>query len=216
MLVFATLAWAAPARPAWAGKRVSELVAAPRRDPVLELAAGPLVGPHAMGNESCRTTPPECVSAGRFIGLGVDAELRVRLYRLLRLHGRGFIVANAAPDKRLYAGLYGAGLGLGVYGKLAMLRGEVLLELPFGSNQIEAPFTTQIAGSARWTKVAGMLSAGVRLPLHRRVNAELWAGWVVGPRETRVLQDVEESRILQSFMVGLSVAVSLFEGRSRR
>ncbi|MFO0636182.1 MAG: hypothetical protein U0168_25390 [Nannocystaceae bacterium] len=76
-----------------------------------------LAGPHAFGNEECRSEQVRCEAHGTFFGLWVSAPSCARLYRPLYLHLRGLFVGNVSPRDPIYRGLGGGGLGLGAYGR---------------------------------------------------------------------------------------------------
>ncbi|MEM9453974.1 MAG: hypothetical protein AAGF11_07330 [Myxococcota bacterium] len=178
-----------------------------RHYPRLVLALGPLIGPHAMGNEQCDSERAECQTKGSFFGVGAQVELRARLYRPLYLHVRGVAVSNVSTNDRIYDGLAGGGIGLGAYGRRAFARGEYLLVSAFGDNRFEPPFFDGEVAHDAWGNHAGMITAGFRQPLPRGLSAELWGGPMFGPRSVRSNPDGEpDKRMLVTFMVGLNLA----------
>lgn len=178
-----------------------------RHYPRLVLAFGPLIGPHAFGNEQCDSEMAECQTKGSFFGAGAQLELRARLYRPLYLHVRGVAVSNVTTNDPIYDGLAGGGIGLGVYGRRAFARGEYLLVSAFGDNRFEPPFFDGEVAQDEWGNHAGMLTAGFRQPLPRGLSVELWGGPMFGPRSVRTVADNEpDERVLVTFMVGLNLA----------
>ncbi|MBX7082648.1 MAG: hypothetical protein K1X88_25810, partial [Nannocystaceae bacterium] len=187
-----------------------------RTFPRLQLAAHVLAGPHAFGNEECRSEQVRCEAHGTFFGLGVGAELRARLYRPLYLHVRGLFVGNVSPRDPIYRGLGGGGLGLGAYGRRVFGRAEYLLVGAIGDNHFTRPFGSGEVGTDRWGHHAGLFSAGARLPVRPRLSAELWGGLMVGPKSVRTLPDEPaERRVLLTFLIGLGVAYDLVPDRKR-
>ena len=141
-----------------------------RSYPRLVVAGGALAGPHAFGNEECRSEQVKCEAHGTFFGLGFGAELRA----------------------------------------------EYLLLGAFGDNHYSRPFGTGEIGTDRWGHHAGVFSAGARLPLRPRLAAELWGGFMLGPRSVRTLPDeAPERRTLLTFLIGLGVSYDLIPDRSQ-
>jgi hypothetical protein len=170
------------------------------------IAGGPIVGPHALGNEQCDAELGRCETKGSFLGLGGQIELRVRLWRMIQAHARGLAVGNVARDK-VHRGLAGAGLGVGLGGRRAFGRAEYLLLGTFGDDHFEPPFFEGEVGTDTWGHHAGMVSVGFRQPLPHRLAAELWGGLVIGPRSVRTISDMTpEERVLTTFLVGLDVS----------
>lgn len=179
----------------------------PRPHPRLMLAGGPIVGPHAIGNEQCNTELARCETKGSFLGLGAQVELRARLWRSIYVHGRGLAVGNVSPNSRIYKGLWGLGAGLGLYGRRAFGRAEYLFVDAFGDNRFEPPFYEGKVASDEWGHHAGMVSVGFRQPLPRGLAVELWGGLVIGPRSVRKIpQEVPDERALTTFLVGLNLS----------
>lgn len=201
---------AAPSSPAPA-TAVPETNAAPARPPRtysrLVLAGGPVVGPHALGNEECNAEAGRCETKGSFIGMGAQVEARVRLWRMIYAHARGLVVGNVSPNDRIHRGLWGVGAGMGLHGRRAFARAEYLFLDTFGDNHFEPPFYEGEVASDEWGHHAGMLSVGFRQPLPKRVHAELWGGLVIGPHSSRRVPDLEpDERVLTTFLVGLNVS----------
>jgi hypothetical protein len=168
-----------------------------------------VLGPHAFGNTDCREDGTLCDRAGRFLGGGGTLELRVGLWRGLTLHARGLFVGNMIRHRPVYAGLAGGGAGVGWVGRRILVRGEVLGHAPLGDPTFEGTFDSKQRGEARWTHVAGLVSAGMRHRFSRRVLGEAWAGLTIGPRETRTFLDETERRVLLSFLIGIGVAIDV-------
>ncbi|MBK6918698.1 MAG: hypothetical protein IPH07_15000 [Deltaproteobacteria bacterium] len=187
-----------------------------RSYPRLVLAGGALAGPHAFGNEECRSEQVKCEAHGTFFGLGFGAELRARLYRPLYANLRGMFVGNVSTRDPIYRGLVGGAIGVGAYGRRVFARAEYLLLGAFGDNHYSRPFGTGEIGTDRWGHHAGVFSAGARLPLRPRLAAELWGGFMLGPRSVRTLPDeAPERRTLLTFLIGLGVSYDLIPDRSQ-
>jgi hypothetical protein len=187
-----------------------------RSYPRLVVAGGALAGPHAFGNEECRSEQVKCEAHGTFFGLGFGAELRARLYRPLYANLRGMFVGNVSPRDPIYRGLVGGAIGVGAYGRRVFARAEYLLLGAFGDNHYSRPFGTGEIGTDRWGHHAGVFSAGARLPLRPRLAAELWGGFMLGPRSVRTLPDeAPERRTLLTFLIGLGVSYDLIPDRSQ-
>ncbi len=184
------------------------------RYPRLVLAGGPIVGPHTFGTEECRSEERRCETHGTFLGLGLNVELRARVFRPLYVHARGILVGNVSPRDPVHRGLYGGGLGFGAYGRRVFGRAEYLLVDTFGDDHFARPFGERNQGRDRWGHHSGLFSAGARLPFKQRMGAELWGGLMVGPRSTRTLSDDDpERRTLLTFLVGVNVTYDLVPGR---
>lgn len=180
--------------------------------PRLTLAGGPIVGPHAIGNEECREQEGACETTGGFFGFGVQSELRVRVYKLLYAHARALLVGNVSPNSQVYRGLWGLGAGIGAYGRYAFVRGEYLFVDAFGDNTFAAPFANAEAGSDEWGHHAGLLSAGFRKDILQKLGIELWGGPMFGPRSRREFADLEpDRRVLITFLVGLSISYDIVQ-----
>jgi len=179
----------------------------PRTYPRLVLAAGPMLGPHAIGNQQCLAEEARCEKKGSFLGAGANLELRARLYRPLYLSLRGVAVANASPNDPIYSGLVGGGVGLGAYGRRIFGRAEYLLVHALGDDRFEPPFAEGKVARDEWGNHAGMVSVGFRQPLPKGLALELWAGPMFGPRSVRRVPQVEpDERVLVTFMLGLNLA----------
>jgi hypothetical protein len=178
------------------------------------LGVGPIVGPHTFGNEECRADERSCEVAGTFLGVGAQTELRVRLWRPLYAHARVLAVGNAARREPVYAGAWGLGLGLGLYSRFAFGRVEYVFVDAFGDEHFRPPFFDSEVGRDRWGHHAGMLSVGARVPFRQRLGAELWGGFMLGPRSTREIPgEADERRILPTFVVGVNMTFDLVRGR---
>ena len=208
------LGWLASIALLWA-PAADETAQGDTKHPPLVVAAGPVVGPNAIGNQDCRATEKRCETRGSFFGAGFGLELRPRLYRSLYAHARPWIVSNVAPDK-IYRGATGLSLGLGAYGQHAFIRGEYSLLVAFGDNKFTPPFFEGEVASDTWGHHAGMLAAGFRKRVKGRVGLELWGGPMFGPFSERRYPDGEnETRRLITFMVGLGLFIDDFRPRAR-
>jgi len=175
------------------------------RFPRLVLAGGPFIGPHALGNEECRLDAMRCDKRGSFFGLGLQVELRARIYKPLYVHARGLIARNVSPNDRVYRGLGGGAAGLGAYGRRVFGRAEMLLVGAYGDNAFTPPFHATESGRDEWGNVAGLLAAGFRQPFAERIGLELWGGVMFGPKSVRTIPSAEpDERTLTTFMVGLN------------
>lgn len=188
--------------------------------PRLQLAAGPLFGPHAHGEATCQTRGDvtRCEHTGNFLGVGATLELRGQVTGPLYLHGRAAVVGNVRPRPLgVYKGLAALGIGLGAYSRLAFIRIEYMFVPTFGPETYQPPLYDKQAGRDVWTSSAGMLSGGVRGYFSPRVAAELWAGVVVGPRSRRtsLSEDAAEDRILVSFLASVGLAFDILPGRTQ-
>lgn len=187
----------------------------PRRLPArLTIAGGPAIGPHTFGNEECRAEEARCETHGTFLGFGLNAELRLRLYRPLVGHVRGVLVGNVSPRDPVHRGLAGGGIGLGLYGRMIFGRAEYLFVDTFGDDHFARPFGDGQVGRDRWGHHAGLFSVGARLPFRGRWAAELWGGPMVGPRSTRSVPDEpDDRRTLVTFLVGINIAYDAIVGK---
>lgn len=178
-----------------------------REYPRLVIAGGPVVGPHAFGNEECNAEQARCETKGSFLGLGGQLELRGRLWRPLYLHARGLVVGNVSPNDRIHRGAWATGVGVGLYGRHVFGRGEYLYLDAFGDNHFEPPFYDGEVATDEWGHHAGLLSVGFRQPLPHGLAAELWGGMMVGPRSVRRVPQLEpDERVLSTFLVGLNLS----------
>ncbi len=178
-----------------------------RAYPRLVLAAGPMLGPHAIGNEECSSELVRCETKGSFFGLGGQIDVRARLWRPIYLNVRGVLVSNVSPNERIYRGLGALAVGLGAYGRRVFGRAEYLYVNAFGDNRFEPPFSDGNVASDEWGNHAGMLSVGFRQPLPKNLSAELWGGVVFGPTSVRQFPEQEpDERVLTTFMLGLNLA----------
>jgi hypothetical protein len=179
------------------------------RFPRLVIAGGPMVGPHALGNQECRSEDRRCVTAGGFIGMGLQAEIRARMWKPLYVHARGLFAGNAAPKKNdpIYTGVWGVGAGVGAYGRRIFARGEYLFIDAFGKDTFTPPFHTAETGKDVWGRHAGLISVGFRQLLGERMAIELWGGPMIGPKSTRTIPPTPpERRILPTFLIGINVS----------
>lgn len=180
------------------------------RFPRLVIAGGPMIGPHALGNQECRSNDRRCVTAGGFFGVGLQAEVRAQLWKPLYAHVRGVFSGNAAPRRNdpLHTGMWGLGVGFGAYGRRIFARGEYLFVDTFGDDTFTPPFHTARTGKDVWGHHAGLISVGFRQLLGERMAIELWGGPMIGPRSTRTTIPTEpvERRILPTFLIGINVS----------
>lgn len=190
---------------------------AERGHPPLVIAGGPLVGPHAIGNQECRSEEARCETNGAFFGFGVTAEVRARIYKLLYAHLRPFVAPNVSTNSRIYRGVVGGGVGVGVYGHHIFARGEYILLHAYGDNTFAPPFFDAKTASDHWGNHAGMLAVGFRKQVVPRVGIELWGGPMFGPHSVRRFPTGEvDRRALVTFMVGFGVSVDAVLDRSAR
>ena len=206
----------APTEPAAEGKPAPP---PPRGNPALILAAGPMIGPHAFGTEECRSQEARCERAGTFFGLGLNVELRARLYRILYAHVRPWVVGNVGPDDRIYRSAVGGGIGLGVYGQHVFGRGEYIALAALGSNRFQPPFYDSQEGRDTWGHHAGMLTVGFRHNFKSvvggRMGIELWGGPMFGPKSRRTISGQEsEDRLLITFMLGVNLSFDLVRDKN--
>jgi hypothetical protein len=186
-----------------------------RGNPALVIAGGPMIGPHAIGNEDCRPEESECQVTGAFFGAGAQLEIRPQIYEILYLHARPFIVGNGARDK-VYSGAWGVAGGLGVYGQHVFGRAEYVFIDAFGDNTFAPPFFTERVARDDFGYHAGALSVGFRLQVKDRVGVELWGGPMFGPTSVRRIPGEDpERRTLITFMLGFSVSVDVVKARHR-
>jgi hypothetical protein len=209
-----SLKWIAALACSWpALARAADQDAKTRGNPRLVMAAGPMIGPHAIGNEECRPEEAECQTTGSFFGAGVQLEIRPQIYEILYFHARPFIVGNGARDK-VYSGAWGAAGGFGVYGQHVFGRAEYVFLDAFGDNTFAPPFFTEEVARDEFGYHAGALSVGFRLQLKDRVGLELWGGPMFGPRSTRTIPGEDpERRTLITFLIGLNVSVDIVRRR---
>jgi hypothetical protein len=182
------------------------------RFPKLVVAGGPVIGPHAIGNELCRASDQVCEKHGAFFGVGGQVEVRARLYQALAFHARGLVVANsmAADKDPIYDGMWGAGAGLGAYGRRIFGRIEYVFVDAWGKNTFKPPLHSEETGKDEWGHHAGLISAGARFPFRQRLAMELWGGFMFGPKSVRTVPpNPPETRILPTFLFGLSFAVDV-------
>ena len=191
---------------------VSAEISPPR--PRLQLAAGLVLGPHAVGEADCQSGEgfDECQHRGNFLGTGVTIELRAQLFRALYLHARGVVVGNVRQRPyAVHSGLAGAGIGLGAYSRLAFIRGEYMLIPAFGPSTYVPPFYNKQTSRDDYGIHAAMISGGLHKYVSPRTAIEGWAGVVVGPTSNRrtVSDQATEKRLLISFMINLGIAFDL-------
>ena len=186
--------------------------------PRLQVAAGFLFGPHALGEADCQDNDEysECQHRGNFLGAGANLELRAQLYSVLYLHVRGMVVGNIR--KRPYAvhsGLAGGGIGLGAYSRLAFIRGEYMLIPAFGPDTYVPPFYDKQVARDVYGVHAGMISGGLHKYVTPSLALEFWAGFVVGPssRRTSVVEQVNEKRVLLTFLVSLGFTFDVLHAK---
>ncbi len=206
---------AATVTPTPASARVAE-ISPPL--PRLTLSAGFIVGPHAKGEADCQSADGgyECRHNGDFLGAGATIELRGQLYKLLYLHVRGLMVGNLRKRPRaVHSGLAGAGIGLGVYSRLAFARAEYMLVPTLGGDHYVPPFYDKPEARDDYGLHAAMLSAGLHKYVSPRVAIEGWAGLVVGPSSKRrtVNTQANEDRVLVSFMINLGLTFDVLLAR---
>lgn len=200
---------AAPIAPA---ANVAAEISPPR--PRLQLSAGLVLGPHAVGEADCQSGDgyDECQHRGNFLGTGVTIELRAQLFKALYLHVRGVVVGNVRQRPyAVHSGLGGGGIGLGAYSRLAFIRGEYMLIPAFGPSTYVPPFYNKQVGRDDYGLHAGMLSGGLHKYVSSRAAIEGWAGLVVGPSSRRqtISEQASEKRLLISFMINFGVAFDL-------
>lgn len=186
--------------------------------PRLQLSAGLVLGPHAVGEADCQSSEnfDECQHRGNFLGTGVTIELRAQLFKALYLHVRGVLVGNVRPRPyAVHSGLGGGGIGLGAYSRLAFIRGEYMLIPAFGPNTYVPPFYNKEVGRDDYGLHAGMISGGLHKYVSPRTAIEGWAGFIVGPSSQRqtISEQASEKRLLLSFMLNFGVAFDLVLAR---
>lgn len=191
---------------------VASEISPPR--PRLQLSAGLVLGPHAVGEADCQSGGDfeECQHRGNFLGTGATIELRAQLFRALSLHVRGLLVGNVRQRPyAVHSGLAGGGIGIGAYSRLAFIRGEYMLIPAFGPSTYVPPFYNKQVGRDDYGIHAGMISGGLHKYVSPRTAIEGWAGLVVGPTSNRqTLSDqTSEKRVLVSFMINLGIAFDL-------
>jgi hypothetical protein len=173
------------------------------RTPLLELGGHALFGLHDYGDEVCVEVESQCDRTGTFFGLGGSLELRARLWRPLLAHVRVQVSGNTSQQKPAYSGFIAPGVGLGVYGGLAFVRGEYLVFAPFGDPRFELAFAAEGTGTTRWARHGGALHLGVRLPVAPRTRVELYGGLNIGPQVQRTLPDQVQRELLLGFTLGV-------------
>ncbi len=182
--------------------------------PRLQLSAGLVLGPHAVGEADCQSggDVQECQHRGNFLGAGATIELRAQLFRALFLHVRGIVVGNVRQRPyAVHSGLAGGGIGIGAYSRLAFIRGEYLLIPAFGPSTYVPPFYNKQVSRDDYGIHAGMISGGLHKYVSPRTAIEGWVGLVVGPTSNRqtISDQASEKRVLISFMVNLGIAFDL-------
>ncbi len=188
------------------GKQAAE------RNPRLAVAGSAMIGPHAIGNQECRSTEASCQTRGAFFGLGTSAEVRLRMASVFSLHVRPFVVGNVAPDK-VFAGAVGGGIGAGAYGRHVFGRVEYIALHAFGDDRFTPPFFEGDVARDAWGNHAGMLAVGFRRAIHERVHLELWGGPMFGPTSRRSFpDDTVDRRNLVTFMLGFGMAFDALPG----
>jgi len=188
-----------------------------RPRPRLQIALSPVLGPYSRGEQDCRPRGPVyyCEDGGSFLGLGTSLEVRLKTFGPLYFHARALIVGNT--HKRpyaVYSGLGGAGFGLGAYARLAFIRAEYLSIDTFGSSTYRPPFGQLDGATDAYGHHAALISGGVRLPFRERWNAELWGGFVLGPRGIRTTpREVSVGdRMMVSFLLGFGISFDVIPG----
>jgi hypothetical protein len=205
-LTASMLAWA------WLAAEPSAVQKAADANPRVAVAGSALLGPHAIGNQECRSEAARCETRGGFFGLGASAEVRVRLASVFSLHARPWAVGNVAPDK-VFSGVLGGGLGLGAYGRHVFGRAEYIALHTVGDDRFTPPFFDAPVARDRWGNHAGMVAVGFRKSVHPRVKLELWGGPMFGPTSRRSFPDgTVDRRTLVTFMVGLGAAFDALPG----
>lgn len=188
-----------------------------RGHPPVVIATGPQMGPHAFGNSECRAEEAECQTRGTFFGLGWGVELRARIFELLYGHVRPWVVGNVSKRGPVYRGAVGGGVGLGVYGQHAFVRGEYIALHAFGEHTFEPPFYEGEVASETFGNHAGLFSAGFRRQVSPRVGIELWGGPMIGPHAVRRVPGADtERRTLITFMIGFGVSFDVLRDRADR
>ena len=182
--------------------------------PRLQLSAGMVFGPHALGEADCQSNDgiSECQHRGNFLGAGATIELRAQLFKFLYLHARGVVVGNVRQRPyAVHSGLAGGGLGLGVYSRLAFIRGEYMLIPAFGPETYVPPFYDKQVARDHYGLHAGMISGGIHKYVTARTALELWAGFIIGPsaERTSLSMQVNEKRVLKPFMVSVGFVFDL-------
>lgn len=192
-----------------------------RPRPRLQIAISPVLGPYSRGEQDCRPRGPifYCEDGGSFLGLGATFELRLKTFGPLYFHARGLLVGNThRRPYAVYRGLGGAGFGLGLYARLAFIRAEYLTIDTFGPASYRPPFGQLDQATDAYGHHAGMISGGVRLPFRQRWNAELWGGFVLGPRGVRTTpREVSTGdRTMVSFLLGAGISFDVIPGAPRK
>ncbi len=188
----------------------------PPKRPRLVLAGHFMLGPHESGDEACRVEGGVtiCDRTGRFFGLGGSAELRLKLFRVLYLHGRFAGLANVVrTPSPLYDGALQAGGGLGVYGNMIFARGEVFVPVPLGGPEYRPAGRLEGVATDEWGPVAGNITTGLRFRVAKRWRIEPMVGLVIGPRATRTdpLEDGPKDRVILSFLAGVGMSFDVLK-----
>ncbi|MCB9566619.1 MAG: hypothetical protein H6710_05300 [Myxococcales bacterium] len=188
--------------------------------PRLQLAVAPVIGPMSQGELDCRPRAGGviyCEDGGTFLGAGGSLELRAKVYGPFFIHGRGLVVGNIRQAPRaVHAGMGGGGVGIGAYHRLAFIRAEYLVVGTFGSDRYKPPFGDLNGASDVYDHHAGLISGGIRYPFAQRLSAELWGGFMIGPRAHRTtpFEVSYPDRLIYSFLVGAGLAFDLIRGRA--
>lgn len=191
-----------------------------QRFPRLVLAVHGTLGPHSVGEETCRERGSSvlCDRTGRFLGAGGSLSLRVRFYKFVYGHVRFMALGNAFGQdlEDLHDGLLAPAAGIDLMSEFALLRVEFAAPFTLGSSRYRAPGVSTLA-TETWGHAAGSLAIGARLPFHERVRGELTAGVWVGPginRETPTAEGDQKGPVI-SFQIGLGTAFDLVGDNTR-
>lgn len=181
--------------------------------PRLVLSVHGTLGPHSVGEETCRQQGSAfaCDRTGRFLGIGGAVGFRIRLYKFIYANLRFNGQANAfgTKEETLHDALLTPSAGIMLMSDLAFLRAEFLAPITIGDDQYRAPGTTQRA-TETWGHAAGGLALGARLRFHDRIRGELTAGVQVGPGVDRdTPTEGDRKGPLVSFQVGLGTSFDL-------
>jgi len=185
---------------------------APVEYPRLVVAGHLAAGPHSPGEDSCTLIERQtiCDQTGSFFGVGGSAEVRGRLWRFVYAHGRIHTVGNISgrwKPSPIYDGLVMPGVGVGLYAPFAFFRVEGLVPITWGSGIYRAADTTDPAAE-RWGYFAGSATGGLRLRLADRWRAEVFGGFMLGPKARRDSPNTDflTERLLFTFVLGLGVS----------
>ncbi|MGH1346772.1 MAG: hypothetical protein ACRBN8_34715 [Nannocystales bacterium] len=182
------------------------------QNPRITIAGAAMIGPHAVGNQECRSEDASCETRGGFFGVGTSIEVRLRLASVFSVSVRPWVVGNAAKDK-VFGGALGGALGLGAYGRRIFGRAEYIGLHAFGDDSFTPPFFEDDVARARWGNHAGMLSIGFRKAVAERMRIELWGGPMFGPSSQRSFPDgTTDRRTLVTFMLGFGLAFDALPG----